>query len=784
MADTNLNLLNFKFGPYERLPESKTAGTVYVTTDEQAMYIDLPNDEGTLGRLRIGDIIVKDDLDQLGPPPYAEGAFYYIAEDNALLRYNNGTWVQINTVSDVQANLTKIEKKVDQEIARSTAADTKHTADIAANATAISERVTKTEFATFQGTNTTAIEAAAALGQKGIDDAKAADTKAGNAAQAANAAMQEAQKMLPLAGTPEGKTMTGDIAMGGYRVSGLGAPNNDADAATKKYVDDAKTEALNAASAASNAASGAQSTADEAAAAASTAQSTATTGLNRANAAYTLAEGKTTMADVEAKGYATVAQAQGFADDVKGKEGDSATTATVYGALAAAKAADAAATLAQQTANSKVTMAEVEGKNYATISQAQGFANDVLGNSNNSAEEKTVYGAHAAAKAALEKANKGVDDAAKASAAASGAQNTANNATAAAAAADTKAGNAQKAAEAADAKAVAAQEAAEARVLTTDFNNFKEENTAAINAAAAEGTKAQGIANTALTNAATAQAQADKGVQDAADALAKANEMLPKAGGKMASDTANIDMNGALITNMKAPTNGGDAANKTYVDGQISTIDTKVGTAQSTANSALSIANAAMPKTGGTFTNAIDMSNKKITSLAAPTDGTDAANKAYVDQAIADGIKANDAMTFKGTIGSTGATITTLPATAQKGDTYKVSTKGDYNGTFSGTTATKISAKVGDLFINTAEDDQNAVWAHVSSGYEDDYLQKLAVNQNTIHLTDGVTNTSSGSVGGFTIVGDTNSNIQFAVTAGSGDKPVHTVTASMVWGTF
>jgi hypothetical protein len=38
-----------------------------------------------------------------------------------------------------------------------------------------------------------------------------------------------------------------------------------------------------------------------------------------------------------------------------------------------------------------------------------------------------------------------------------------------------------------------------------------------------------------------------------------------------------------------------------------------------------------LPTTGGTMTGAIDMSLKKITSLAACTDGTDAANKTYVD---------------------------------------------------------------------------------------------------------------------------------------------------------
>ena len=39
------NLLNFKFGQYASLPTATTAGTVYVTTDERAMYIDLPESQ-------------------------------------------------------------------------------------------------------------------------------------------------------------------------------------------------------------------------------------------------------------------------------------------------------------------------------------------------------------------------------------------------------------------------------------------------------------------------------------------------------------------------------------------------------------------------------------------------------------------------------------------------------------------------------------------------------------------------------------------------------------------
>jgi hypothetical protein len=51
-----------------------------------------------------------------------------------------------------------------------------------------------------------------------------------------NEAKETAGKALP----KSGGTMTGDIAMGGKKVSGLGAPIAESDAATKDYVDKRK----------------------------------------------------------------------------------------------------------------------------------------------------------------------------------------------------------------------------------------------------------------------------------------------------------------------------------------------------------------------------------------------------------------------------------------------------------------------------------------------------------------------------------------------------------------
>lgn len=72
-----------------------------------------------------------------------------------------------------------------------------------------------------------------------------------------------------------------------------------------------------------------------------------------------------------------------------------------------------------------------------------------------------------------------------------------------------------------------------------------------------------------------------------------------------------------------------------------------------------------------------------------PTTDTGIANKKYVDDSIASGIAASDAMIFKGTIG-TGGNVTSLPTTYKTGWTYRVITAGTYAGNV---------CEVGDLII-------------------------------------------------------------------------------------
>lgn len=764
------NLLNFKFGLHGNLPaaSSDSLGTVYITTDEQAMYVDLPKAAGSteVNRVRIGDIIVLANATE-AKPPFSVG-FYYFADENALMRWDGTSWKQINTTAQVEATVKALTKTVNDEIARSTAADTKHTADIKANADAIAQRVTKTEFTTFQESNTAAIADAKKEGTEAKAAAATAQATAETAGKSASNAMAEAQKMLP----KSGGTMTGAINMNGKAITNVLAPSDGADAANKTYVDNAKSAALEAASGAKSAADTAQARADAAYSKAEAGVTAADNAQAKANSAYDLAAEKATLDDVKALNYATKSEAQGYANAVLGTSTDDKDDVTVYGARAAAADALAKANAAQQTANGKVTMAQVEAKNYATKTEAQNMANAVLGTNNDTSAENTVYGAKKAATEALAKAQTGVDNAATAQAAASGAQASANSAMTAAQTAQGAADKAQEDATQALADAKAADDNAKTRVLTTDFEAFKTSNTSEIAKAKAAGDAAQGTADTALSKANTAQGTADQAVKDAKAASDLAATMLPKAGGTM---TGAIAMSNKKITGLAAPTDNADAANKAYVDAAETAAKADAATAKSTADTALGKANAALPKAGGTMSGAIAMGSNKITGLAGPSDNADAANKKYVDDAVKAGIAASDAMVYKGVIGSQSAL--SAITTANKGDTYKISTA---------FTVGTVKYKVGDIIINSGADGAAPTWDHITSGYEDDYLQKLAADTTnaTVHLTDGVTNTATGSVSGIKFVGAETSNIVMSVTAGTGNNPVHTVTASMVWGEF
>lgn len=83
----------FKKGLLANLPATLTEGTFYVTTDEQAMYLDI---DGTT-RIRIGDFQEFDTLAalQANTNP-STTALYYVTELNCLAKWNGSQYLQIN----------------------------------------------------------------------------------------------------------------------------------------------------------------------------------------------------------------------------------------------------------------------------------------------------------------------------------------------------------------------------------------------------------------------------------------------------------------------------------------------------------------------------------------------------------------------------------------------------------------------------------------------------------------------------------------------------------------
>lgn len=629
MAD----MLKFRKGTLAQINSAtKSAGTIYIAKDEKAMYVDVSDSE----RIRIGDFVRVATVSDI-PFPYSETAIYYVENDNALLGYKDGKWSQINGTEALVTRISNVETTV-----------ASHATDIAnlkaaigmgedGNVEGLGGRVAVLEgvvgnaskgLVKTSADHTAELEKlnGAATVAGSVAEAKKAGTDAaqvaGQAATAAGAAQARADSAYTLAESKvtmtqvENKNYATKTEAEGYAKAVQGS--------TTKTI----AEAVSAAATAQNAAEAANTAAGAAQA--------------KADSAYTLAESKTTMADVEKKDYATKAIAQGYANAVQG-----ATENTVADAMAAASAADTkaanaatAASGAQSTAdqavsdaaaalakaNEKTTMAEVEAKGYALDSDAQQYAKNVQGNTT-----KTVKDA--------------ID---------------------AAAAADTKAAGAATAAQ-------NAQTAAEARVLTTDFNSFKESNTEAINSAKAEGAEGQRLANAAQTTA---------------------NEAKTAAGN-----------------------------NATAISG----IDARV---------------AAIEK-----------------DYLVEQDLTDA--KAVLEKQIANQINAANSMTYiKGVSASS-----ELPATAKVGDTYVVS-------------APFSSYFAGDLLIATGEEDEdtgeiiNPTWTHVKTGYDASLEQKIVTTEDgKIQLT--------------SLVGNNNGAITFSATgSASVDVANNTVTIGMVWEDF
>lgn len=90
--------------------------------------------------------------------------------------------------------------------------------------------------------------------------------------------------------------------------------------------------------------------------------------------------------------------------------------------------------------------------------------------------------------------------------------------------------------------------------------------------------------------------------------------------------TGILDMGDYRITSLATPSSDTDAANKDYVDTQVSSITP--GISQSTADARY------VQQSGDTMSGILSMGGNKITNLGTPSNTTDAATKQYVDNAV------------------------------------------------------------------------------------------------------------------------------------------------------
>lgn len=115
-------------------------------------------------------------------------------------------------------------------------------------------------------------------------------------------------------------------------------------------------------------------------------------------------------------------------------------------------------------------------------------------------------------------------------------------------------------------------------------------------------------------------------------------------------------------------------------------------------------------------------------TAAAGTNNTQIATTAFVNSAFA----ANDAMVFKGTIGSSGATVTALPATHKQGWTYRVITAGTYAG---------VACEIGDMIICVTDgtDSTDSHWTVVQTNIDGAVVGPASSTNNHVAIFNGTT---------------------------------------------
>ena len=458
-------MLKFKRGLYSQINEAALSnGTVYIATDEKAMYVDTATE-----RIRIGDFIRVDTVKDI-TPPFSTSSLYYVESDNALLKYDGSAWKLVNGTDDLKASITSLQSDVSQ---------------VKSDITTLQSDVSGLK--TTTGTHSTDIEALKAA--VGMNEEGEVEGLAGTVAQLRTdltALDGEVDDLANRVAANEGSIAkhTNDIAANAKAISDHAvsaeetyAKKTDVYTKTETYTKEEVDAAIDAdvlvetnrAKAAektlTDSLAEVKNTADNAVSNATFDQfkTDNTTAINNAKSAAVTEAVEDANEYTDGKIAAEVTRANGayaaksVEDTVLGHT-STLNTLTGTGAGSVAEAKDRA-DAAYELADAAVTTDELTAatKDFATKTEAQGYAD---------AKDESIKAA--------------ADAAAEAKAAADAAQETADKAVS-----DASAANAN----------------AETRLLKSDFETFKTSNTEAIANAEKAGTDAQDTANSALEKA-------------------------------------------------------------------------------------------------------------------------------------------------------------------------------------------------------------------------------------------------------------------------------------------
>lgn len=832
MAD-NMKMLNFKMGNYAGLKDvAIKAGTVYVTKDEKAMYVDI--DDST--RIRLGQTVVIDTMEAFEglKPPYSHEAFYYVKDANALLR-NNGTetnpnWVQINSVADIQSQVDALDvlvngaKKEDgsregglvSDVSGLKTASTSHGNDIAALKDVV-------DGYTAKGSIKAAVDAA----KKAADDAqgeidalelvvgtKTADhgTVYGEIDSLKNALAQHEKDAADTYATQTAvNAISGDVEKLNAAVSGY-----EGEGAIKAAVDAAAAKGQ----AGIDAAEAAQGEIDalEAVVGSKSDDSTKDTVYGAiAKVAADAAAAYALQSELD-KTNTAVSNAQGKIDDLEAVVGAQGSNGTVYAEIEALKQADTNINNAIGTATTAGTIRyeidqlqkkdvaqdqalsdykEVVADTYATqqsLSQTNTNVTNVtnlVGTVNDAADANTAFGKIAANKAAIEANDADIEQLQKDVAALTGG--------------DTSVSKLIENAINAQAQIQAGIDAAQDKTIgehTTAISNINGE----IDGIDAEIIKLK-AEDEELAGLIGDNADA---IQDVADDLSAfegtvAETYATKAALKEVDDvvkghTTTIGEHGQAI---EANAEAIEALQNIVKDG--GTLEVRVDAvedkADKNAEDILALQN--IVKDGGSLEVRVDKCETDIAGLTTTVNGhtttiatletkEDASKKLqdakdYADEvagtaednakAYADSLlQANDAMLFKGVVDSNNGLPT---AGVESGWTYKVAEAGTYNG---------VEARIGDLFIASGKEENGVLtsitWNHIESGYVDEYVPTLTEDGGVIKLTSAVS-TTAGDLGQIVLTGGDSVQVSMSATQPNGVKgELVTATIALTWGEF